>query len=452
MTNSIIDNMDLFYIDNKNNLVNWMFIDNNPEGEQVFCNYKYTFEEFKDLAEAYHVSDLFFEKLLESGEHIVVKESEPEFADSIRFFNEGSYDFEGQTRETMDGILKHIKQYEQTLTVALFRILTPDEQKYTFDQPSKLELKTGSIAHIRADFGTLGNNFFTLYDDHNSIIAKYFNEFKTEFDDVINKLRYNESFGGLLYNRGNMKDYCSKHKAASFTADNTEYFGFRIDTEHFAYLLRCNPTVGEYNLYCYAYDKNILNQHLTNARKGISFKRKDLKEKFHINDGDKIRIVLFDGGFRDHVCRYYDDNHIIIKDNAYNIDELVHRCEIEGHIIEPVKSSLSTMIKSASKSRECKEEPDRSDLRSKYFYKFDDVEEVKKKYFITEGYACLKRVKLYPEKEYEQLSDQEKDGMWGVYMPGTFSHEFADFDSLKDAYAALRENEAQTDFEREHDL
>lgn len=452
MTKSISEDMDLFYIDDMNNSVNWMFIDNNSEGVKTFCNYKYTFEEFKNLAELYHVSDWFFEKMMESGEHIIIEENEPEFADSINFFNEGSHDFEGLTRETIDGILKHIKEYEQTTNIELFRILTPEEQKYTFDQPSKLELKTGCVAHIRADFGSLGNSFFTLYDDHNSIIAKYYSEFKTEFDDVINKLRYNESFGGLLYNRENMKEYCGKHKGAKFTVDNTEYFGFRLDTEHFAYLLRCNPKVGEYNLYCYAYEKNTFNKHIENARRGISFRAKNLKEKFHINDGDKIRIILFDGGHKDHICRYYDDANIIIKDNAYNIDELVRRCEIEGHIIEPAKRSLSEMIKGASKSKEYSEEPEQGDLRTKYYYKFDDVDEVKKNYLMTEGYACLKRVKLYPEKEYEKLSEDEKDGMWGVYLPGTFSHEFADFDSMKEAYDALRENEVQTDFEYEHDL
>lgn len=452
MAKLIAEDMDLFFIDSEKKEINWMFFETNSEDHKILCVYSYGFEAFKDLVKTYQVPDWFFEKLKESGEHKYFKEDNTDYQKFSSVFHEGSYDFEGLTNETMNGLLKRITEKEKDINVELFRVMTPEEQKYTFTQPSKLEQITGCVAHIRADFGPQGNNFFTLFDDHNSIIAKYYSDFKIEFDEVITKLRYNETFGGLLYNRENMKEFCSKRKKANFIADDTEYFGFRIDTDHFAYLLRCNPTVGVYNLYCYAYDKNMLNKHLENARKGISFRRKDLKEKFHINDGDKIRIVLFDGGYKDHVCRYYDDNHIIIKDNAYNIDEFVHRCEIEGHIIEPVKSSLSTMIKSASKSRECKEEPARSDLRSKYFYKFDDVEEVKKKYLINEGYACLKRVKLYPEKEYEQLSEQEKDGMWGVYIPGTFSHEFADFDSLKDAYAALRENEAQTDFEREHDL
>ena len=39
-------------------------------------------------------------------------------------------------------------------------------------------------------------------------------------------------------------------------------FGFRIDTDEYAYMLRLNPNKGEYNAYIYAYDREMLDMFL----------------------------------------------------------------------------------------------------------------------------------------------------------------------------------------------
>ncbi len=58
----------------------------------------------------------------------------------------------------------------------------------------------------------------------------------------------------------------------------------------YAYLLRLNPDRGEYNLYCYCYRRDWLDQHLKDAEKGIRFIDSHYKELFRIPDGGKVKI------------------------------------------------------------------------------------------------------------------------------------------------------------------
>ena len=77
-------------------------------------------------------------------------------------------------------------------------------------------------------------------------------DFKHEFDEVINALREDTQYGGILKNRSSLSSYCWMHRDSSFGNDRNEY-GFRADTPHYSYLLRLNPNRGEYNIYCYCY-------------------------------------------------------------------------------------------------------------------------------------------------------------------------------------------------------
>ena len=46
------------------------------------------------------------------------------------------------------------------------RSLYMDEQKYTYAQSTQIEGQTGCIGHLRGDFGSGGNEFFTSWFDH----------------------------------------------------------------------------------------------------------------------------------------------------------------------------------------------------------------------------------------------------------------------------------------------
>ena len=68
-----------------------------------------------------------------------------------------------------------------------YRVLTEAERKYTFSQSQQLSMQTGLIGYLRADFGSTGNEFWTTWNDFRKDLKT--DEFKAEFDDVINGLR-----------------------------------------------------------------------------------------------------------------------------------------------------------------------------------------------------------------------------------------------------------------------
>lgn len=150
------------------------------------------------------------------------------------------------------------------------RAIKPEEINYTYTQKPEAIEASGCIGHLRGDLDSNGLGFFTSWDDHNRELKT--DSFKTEFDDVINALRFNDEYGNILKNRSSLASYGYSHPAAAFDKDSPN-FGVRVDTEEYSYLLRCNPNMGEYNFYIYAYEKSRLNRQLSEDRTIIA--RKD---------------------------------------------------------------------------------------------------------------------------------------------------------------------------------
>lgn len=220
------------------------------------------------------------------------------------------------------------------------RPMTPQERLYSYSQSQQITMQTSCIGHLRADMGKDGDEFWSTWDDHRA--DKKTEEFKAEFDEVINALRFDESFGGILKSRGALSHYCYSHPESSFGGDGRE-FGFRADTAQYAYLLRLNPNRGEYNLYCYCYERKWLDRHIKQAEKGIRFITPDYKELFRIPDGDKIRILQSDGTHADYTCRYIDECHLEVGgtwNNLYHICQLAEMIERNGSTVIPLRSSL----------------------------------------------------------------------------------------------------------------
>ena len=67
------------------------------------------------------------------------------------------------------------------------RTATPAEQMYSYSQSGQIEAQTGCIGHLRADFGSDGNSFYSSWADHNASLKDQ--AFKDEFDHLINTLR-----------------------------------------------------------------------------------------------------------------------------------------------------------------------------------------------------------------------------------------------------------------------
>lgn len=221
------------------------------------------------------------------------------------------------------------------------RPLTTQEISYCYSQSQQLTMQTGSIGYLRADFDSNGKNFYSTWFDHRKELKS--DAFKVEFDDVINALRDNPDYGGLLKSRTDMTAYC-RDNALAFQGSYTTEYGVRVDTDHYSYLLRMNPTRGDYNLYCNCYVKQWLDRHLTQAQRGIRFITPDYKEKFRIADGDKIRIVRSDGEKNDRVCRYIDETHFELGEGSmglFHICEFAEKMEASrAQAVIPLRASL----------------------------------------------------------------------------------------------------------------
>lgn len=193
------------------------------------------------------------------------------------------------------------------------RAMIEAEDKYTFRQSTQISMQTGLIGHLRADMDTDGNGFFSSWFDFREELKT--DEFKAEFDEVINSLREE---GDILHNRRALAKYCYC-TPQSRMQEEPGYYGVRVDTEKYAYLLRLNPDRGEYNLYCYCYRRDWLDQHLKDAEKGIRFIDSHYKELFRIPDGGKVNIHYSWNEDQIRTCRYIDDYHVEIGSNLYHI-------------------------------------------------------------------------------------------------------------------------------------
>lgn len=221
------------------------------------------------------------------------------------------------------------------------RPMTQAEQAYCYSQSHQISGQTGLIGHLRADFGSNGTGFFSNFFDFRKDLKS--EDFKAEFNEVINALREDQRFGGILAGRTAMSKYCHKHPGSSIEPGYN--YGFRADTAHYSYMLRVTPKRGEYNLYCYCYLRQWLESHMNRAEKGIRFITPHYQEKFRIADGDRIRLVMECGENREMTCRYIDDYHMEVTgqtgSTVYHICEFAEVWEQNGCTeMIPLRKSL----------------------------------------------------------------------------------------------------------------
>ena len=222
------------------------------------------------------------------------------------------------------------------------RPMTAPERMYCFTQSQQIMAQTGCIGHLRGDMGSSGEQFYSSWDDHQGQLKTQ--EFKDEFDAVINALRFEEAHGGVLASRRSLANYCWDHPDSRMVPGEDD-FGFRLDTENYSYMIRLNPNRGMYNIYCYCYQREWLDNHLENASKGVRFIDSHYNEKFRVPDGDKVRIITASGEYRDMCVRYIDDYHMETNadwgNTLYHICEFAERFEARGcQDIFPLRSAL----------------------------------------------------------------------------------------------------------------
>ena len=216
------------------------------------------------------------------------------------------------------------------------RPMTKPERMYSYTQSQQIMAQSGCIGHLRGDMGSNGKGFFTSWDDHDRDMKT--DVFKTELDDVVNAMRSDPQYGGVLKDRGALSHYCYSQPESSF--GNDREYGFRADTAQYAYLMRLNPNRGEYNLYIYCYRRDWLDRHMKHAERGIRFITPGYKELFRIPDGDTVRITTSTDEKLDRVCRYIDDCHVEVGNGLYHICQFAEMMERCGNTVIPLRSSL----------------------------------------------------------------------------------------------------------------
>ena len=216
------------------------------------------------------------------------------------------------------------------------RPMSYEERKYSYNQSSQLESQTGCIGRLRGDFGSRGVEFWTTWKDSGKQWKT--DEFKAEFDDVINALRSEEY--GLFKDRRSMVSFARREPDSTFKGNYTTEYGFRVDTKDHAFLIRCNPQQGDYNFYCFCYQREWLDDHIDRARRDIRFIDSGYKDLFRLPDGEQITITSENGQKRDFTCRYIDDAHLEVGDNLYHICEFAERMERSGSTYQPKETPL----------------------------------------------------------------------------------------------------------------
>jgi hypothetical protein len=119
------------------------------------------------------------------------------------------------------------------------------------------------IGHLRVDFGRSGSEFWLTWFDHCSELKTC--SLRKELDAVVNHLRED---GNMLHSLTELSKYCRTHRDAHLPlAFRDDSYGFKIYTKAHCYYIRAMLTQGDYNIYCYCYNRERLEQYLTATQK-----------------------------------------------------------------------------------------------------------------------------------------------------------------------------------------
>ena len=257
--------------------------------------------------------------------------------------------------------------------------ITPDEFEFMYAKEDE-SIDRGCIGHLRADFDT-GKAFFSTWWPENDNLKTQ--EFKDEFDKVINYFR-KESFTPLLKSRSDMYNVCYRLKPTQSATDK-DVHGFKIITEKHTYYLRCNPRLGEYNLYAYCYNTQALDkfrntrfveQNFDAVNQDKFFKTDYGFEEIYYNPDSTAggQLVYNEFSFelireaskQDSMMKFYNylnsgcKQYCVDIDSAEFMDYLKDFIEREPDYLKDNKETANAMIKAANEDKKRnKKEPER---------------------------------------------------------------------------------------------
>ena len=206
------------------------------------------------------------------------------------------------------------------------RPLTQAEQKYAYRQSMQIRGQTGSIGILQGGYGA-DSEFHSDFHEINNRLKT--GEFEADLQEALCSGEYS-----FLENVDTMREFTLRHPQKGFPG--TEY-GFRVETEKFAYLVHCSPEKESDNVEIHCYVKEWLDHHIKEAEKGIRFINSRYSELFRIADGEKITITNAMGEKSERVCRYIDEYHTEVGNNLYHICQFAEIMERNGSEYAPVE-------------------------------------------------------------------------------------------------------------------
>lgn len=114
------------------------------------------------------------------------------------------------------------------------------------------EIKAVKIGHMRMDFGN-GRQFYGTWFGNNDELND--EKFKAEFNELTKELRQ-----GLLKDRTEMGKFIRENPSLDLGSRGN---GYKVQTDEHTYYLRCKPQHGDYDCYCFCYERESLEQAMT---------------------------------------------------------------------------------------------------------------------------------------------------------------------------------------------
>ena len=291
----------------------------------------------------------------------------------------------------IDGAIYNVSHFIQMLEEIGCTIKPKEKLYYTLEKVEQSDFKfmfanesenenRGCIGHLRVDFDS-GKSFFSTWWPENDNLKT--EEFQKEFNNVINYFR-DESCFSLLKSRSDMYNVCSILRPTKYEA-NPDISGFKVITEKHTYYLRCNPRLGEYNLYAYCYNTQELNryrntvfveQNFDAVNQDKFFKTEYGFEEVYFNPDSTAggQLVYNEFSFelireaakQDTIPKFYDYLNSNCKQSLMDIDSpefmeyLKEFMEQDADYLKDNKETANAMIKAANEDKKRnKTEPER---------------------------------------------------------------------------------------------
>ena len=124
----------------------------------------------------------------------------------------------------------------------------PDEsERELFFSSTKDDIQNACVGYVRIDFGSGSEFWHTWFGSNEQLNSP---QFKEELGLVIDSLRED-----WLKDRATMAQLCENIPLMDLGERGT---GFRMQTDNNVFYFRCVPQAGDYDCYCFCYDRELL--------------------------------------------------------------------------------------------------------------------------------------------------------------------------------------------------